>query len=156
MQEGWQAPDWQAKPSGQRPQVPPHPSGPHSFPSQRDTHRHAPPPAQTSGSVHEPHSPPHPSGPHSLPWQRGWHGHSPKVSQVDPAGQVPHVPPQPSDPQARPVQLGVQFTQARYTSRQEPAIALPVQASFHSGPHCSWTQSTTARYWRCASGLPWE
>jgi len=96
----------------QEPQLPPHPSSPHTRPAQLGVQVHVPPTQEPVG--HVPQLPPHPSSPQARPTQSGVQVHVPPTHE--PVGHVPHVPPQPSVPHSIPTQDGVHPASVRPAS----------------------------------------
>jgi hypothetical protein len=131
-----QAPEAQTNPSPQVPQVPPHPSEPHSFIPHLGWHAGTQfpffPQYESAGQI--PQYPPHPSFPHSRPAQSGLQSdwQMPPVHQ-DPALQDPHDPPHPSSPHWTKSHFGTHPTHCPST-HAIPSGHVPQEPPHASGP----------------------
>lgn len=115
------------RPTAQVPQLPPHPSDPHSRPEHRRVQTHCPVDEHVEPAAQVPQLWPAQfcpgSGPHCRPLhieRQVWSGDTqrPTALQAHPArGHVPQLPPAPSGPHSRPMQFLVAGTSAVPASR---------------------------------------
>ena len=126
--------------TSQTPQLPPHPSAPHSFPSQVGWQTKTPSSEQRLSSGQSPQLSPHPSSPHSFPSQLPSHWQVPSTHSPFPE-HSPHVPSQPSSPHSFPPQSGTQTGRHSPSLHSSPSSHCPHSPPQPSSPHTESPQT---------------